>query len=220
VPPFSQYGVPRTGRRPTRKAKDQAEKSLGIWLHRFTCNDDGVRTRAQASLDADEFQQLIQTIIEAPDSKQMSDRQVALSNIEAIAERAAVLNALPLRNDPSGCGRKLHNIRQGRLPPNMKEAALAIVHCVLGTAPEKASVLACLETCIEHSVQRHIEVAQRTALSRINNKRPAPDADADADDVEPYEAPYAASVGEMDATSLVLAGHNGVLAPPPAPPPG
>jgi hypothetical protein len=103
----------------------------------------------------------------------MAERQVALDNIEAIAKRASALNALPLRNDASGCGRKLHNIRQGRLPPQMKETALAIVHRVVGNAPEKAMVLSCLEVCIEQSVQRHVEVAESAALARILPKRVA-----------------------------------------------
>jgi hypothetical protein len=143
---------------------------------------------------------------------QMSDRQVALNNIEAIAERAAILNALPLRGDASGCGRKLHNIRQGRLAPQMKEAALAIVRRVVGTAPEKAMVLSCLETCIEQSVQRHIEVAQSTALSRINNKRPAPE----VADAEPYKIQHVGVVAPPPELDLSIGRHpeNGAAAVP------
>ena len=163
--------IQRSGRRPTRKSTDPTEKSLGIWLHRFTCNDDGVKDRAQGSLSPEEFTTMVRMIEQAPDAKQVSDRQIALANIEAIAERASLLNALPLRGDPSGCGRKLHNIRQGRLGPGMRDEALAIVRRVIGNAPEKANVLQHLEASIEQSVARHTEAAASNTLSRGKAKR-------------------------------------------------
>ena len=200
--------IETTGRRPTRKSRDGNEKSLGIWLHRFTCNDDGVRLpsdltrpaahfisrprrafsrpppsaprvracppqvrdRAQAAVPGDEFCSMVSIIEGAPDSKQVADRAAALANLESIADRAKVLHTLPLRGDASGCGRKLHTIRQGRLGPSMREDALAIVRRVLGGQPENATVLAQLEADIEHSVQRHRE-ALETAISRPG-KRP------------------------------------------------
>ena len=139
--------IQQTGRRPTRKSSDPVEKSLGIWLHRFTCNDDGVKDRAQAALSAEEFSSMVALIENSPDAKQVSDRAIALSNIEQIAERAAALNALPLRGDASGCGRKLHNIRQGRLGPSMRDEALAIVRRVVGNSPQNANVRAPQSCC-------------------------------------------------------------------------
>ena len=67
------------GHRPTRKdcksrSKDPEEKSLGIWLHRFTCNDDRVKDRVRAAMDDTEFNQLLRTIDEAPDAKQVCTR--------------------------------------------------------------------------------------------------------------------------------------------------
>ena len=91
----------------------------------------------------------------------MSDRAIALANIEAIAVRAAALNALPSRGDSSGYGRKLHNIRQGRLGLAIRDEALAIVRRTVGRAPERAAVLAHLEACIEQSVRRHTEQRQQ-----------------------------------------------------------
>ena len=85
---------------------------------------------------------MVALIENSPDAKQVSDRAIALSNIEQIAERAAALNALPLRGDASGCGRKLHNIRQGRLGPSMRDEALAIVRRVVGNSPQNANVRA------------------------------------------------------------------------------
>jgi hypothetical protein len=161
--------IQQTGRRPTRKSSDPVEKSLGIWLHRFTCNDDGVKDRAQAALSAEEFSSMVALIENSPDAKQVSDRAIALSNIEQIAERAAALNALPLRGDASGCGRKLHNIRQGRLGPSMRDEALAIVRRVVGNSPQNANVLKHLEASIEQSVARHTE-AQSLSIGRANKR--------------------------------------------------
>ena len=76
----------------------------------------------------------------SPDAKQAADRSIALSNIQAIAQRAMALRVLPMRGDPSGCGRKLHNLRQGRISSGMKDEALAIVRAVTGDAPENAEV--------------------------------------------------------------------------------
>ena len=190
--------IQEKGRRPTRKSRDSAEKTLGVWLHRFICNDDGVRDRAQKAMPPHEFDFITQAIASAPDAKQVplpppsppptlpptlppthspnysaappptcphalassrledahtpgsavtptppmpprlctlhlctqcpctppaahrvqvTDKQVALSNVEAIAQRALSLQAVPLRGDASGCGKKLHNIRQVRPPP-------------------------------------------------------------------------------------------------------
>lgn len=104
--------IQRVGRRPTRKSRDPAEKTLGTWLHRFICNDDGVKDRASAALPQPEFDFIMRAIETAPDAKQVADKAIALANIEAIAERALQLRAVPLRGDVSGCGKKLHNIRQ------------------------------------------------------------------------------------------------------------
>ena len=128
----------KLGRKPTRKASDPAEKTLGIWLHRFTCNDDGVKERAKQTLAPDEFNAILRTIENAPDAKQVADRATALNNVEAIAYRTLQLQAIPLRGDPSGCGKKLHNIRQGRLAPSMREDAIAIVHRVIGPSSQHA----------------------------------------------------------------------------------
>jgi hypothetical protein len=104
--------IQQVGRRPTRKSEDPTEKTLGIWLHRFICNDDGVKDRARGAMPADEFEFIVGTIEKALDAKQVADKAIALANIEAIARRAFVLKAVPLRGDPSGCGKKLHNVRQ------------------------------------------------------------------------------------------------------------
>jgi hypothetical protein len=81
----------QTGRRPTRKATEQNEKSLGIWLHRFTCNDDGVKDRAQASLTPDEFNYLVTTITQAPDAKQVRARACfACAPVPACTARSLV----------------------------------------------------------------------------------------------------------------------------------
>ena len=121
-----------------------------------------VRDRAQAAVPGDEFCSMVSIIEGAPDSKQVADRAIALANIESIAERAQALHMLPLRGDVSGCGRKLHNIRQGRLAPNMREEALGIVRRVLGGQPENSAVLAQLEASIEQSVARHNEANANT----------------------------------------------------------
>ena len=63
--------IQQMGRRPTRKSRGPAEKTLGIWLHRFTCNDDGVKDRAQNSMPPHEFDFIMQTIESAPDAKQV-----------------------------------------------------------------------------------------------------------------------------------------------------
>ena len=72
---------------------------------------------------------------------QVANRSIALANIEEIAKHTLALNALPLRNDPSGCGRKLHNVRQGRLAPELREEAHSIVMHIIGDAPERAELL-------------------------------------------------------------------------------
>lgn len=149
--------IERYGRRPTRKSTNASEKTLGVWLHRFTCNDDGVKDRARAAMDEAVFRRLLGTIERAPHAKQMSDRASTLANIEPIAHRALVLRGLPLRADPSGYGRKLHNLRQGRVGPDMRDEALAIVHRVIGTDPENATILSELEESILQSVRRHEE---------------------------------------------------------------
>ena len=157
----------KLGRKPTRKASDPAEKTLGIWLHRFTCNDDGVKERAKQTLAPDEFNAILRTIENAPDAKQVADRATALNNVEAIAYRTLQLQAIPLRGDPSGCGKKLHNIRQGRLAPSMREDAIAIVHRVIGPSSQHAHLVKALENVIEHSVTMHSE-------QLVSRGRPAP----------------------------------------------
>ena len=54
--------IERHGRRPTRKSKDPDEKTLGIWLHRFTCNDDGVKDRARQAMSAADFEDTLKRI--------------------------------------------------------------------------------------------------------------------------------------------------------------
>jgi len=154
--------IQEKGRRPTRKSRDSAEKTLGVWLHRFICNDDGVRDRAQKAMPPHEFDFITQAIASAPDAKQVTDKQVALSNVEAIAQRALSLQAVPLRGDASGCGKKLHNIRQGRLGPGLRDAALAIVRRILGSDSNCAGVLAHLEASIELSSARQAEYLAKT----------------------------------------------------------
>ena len=95
--------IQRTGQRPTRKSSDPHEKPLGIWLHRFTCNDDGVQDRARAALPEADFLMMLNAIERAPDAKQAYDRAAALKNLEAIAQRTIELGRVPLRSDPSGC---------------------------------------------------------------------------------------------------------------------
>ena len=63
--------IQQMGRRPTRKSRDPAEKTLGIWLHRFICNDDGVKDRAQNAMPPHEFDFIMQTIESSPDAKQV-----------------------------------------------------------------------------------------------------------------------------------------------------
>jgi len=159
--------IQQMGRRPTRKSRDPAEKTLGIWLHRFICNDDGVKDRAQNAMPPHEFDFIMQTIESAPDAKQVADKQVALSNVEAIAQRALSLQAVPLRGDASGCGKKLHNIRQGRLGPGLRDEALAIVRRILGGDPNCATVLAHLEASIELSSARHADYMARTRMIAV-----------------------------------------------------
>ena len=55
------------------------------------------------------------------------------------------------------CGKKLHNLRQGRLGPDVRDEAIAIVRNVLGGDTENAEILAQLEESIELSVSRHQE---------------------------------------------------------------
>ena len=152
-----------------------------------------------------EYNFILATIDSAPDAKQVADKTIALANIEAIAERALVLRAVPLRGEPrlpfhcpsitfhcptialpsgvplrgerlpllailppsptfshllsqvplrseaSGCGKKLHNIRQGRLGPSLRADALAIVRRVLGAEPRCAAVQAHIEASIEQA---------------------------------------------------------------------
>ena len=129
-----------------------------------------VRDRARMGVPEDEFYSMVSIIEGAPDSKQVADRVVAYANIESIAERAQALHTLPLRGDVSGCGRKLHNIRQGRLAPNMREQALAIVRRVLGGQPENATVLAQLEDSIEQSVAKHKDL-QSSLMARPGKRR-------------------------------------------------
>ena len=62
--------IEANGRRPTRKSKDPEEKTLGIWLHRFTCNDDRVKDRVRASMDETEFNQLLTSVEGSLDAKQ------------------------------------------------------------------------------------------------------------------------------------------------------
>jgi len=62
-----------------------------------------------------------------------------------------------LRGDPSGCGKKLHNVRQGRLGPALHREALQLVRSILGGDPACTAALAHLEASIEQSVTRHSE---------------------------------------------------------------
>ena len=164
--------VKRNGRRPTRNSSDAEEKRLGIWLHRFTSNDDGVKDRARQWLNDDEFEAMVTFIEHAPHVKQVANRSIALANIEQIARHVAAFNALPLRNDPSGCGRKLHNIRQGRLAPELRDEAHVIVHRILGDAPERANLLRNLQATIEMSVARHAFGSHGSSHLRQRNGLP------------------------------------------------
>ena len=66
----------------------------------------------------------------------MANEIVAIENIEAIALRARELRCVPQRDDPSGLGKKLHNLRMGRLAPRLREQALAVVRRILGDDEE------------------------------------------------------------------------------------
>ena len=90
------------GKRPSRQSTAEVERPLGIWLHRFKCNDDGVHDRARAGMSEEEYQRLVETIERAPDAKQLYDRKNTLKNLELIAERAVLLGRLPARRDSSG----------------------------------------------------------------------------------------------------------------------
>ena len=175
-----------------------------------------MRDRAQAALPADEFAAMVTIIEKALDSKQASDRAIALSNIESIAERAAALNALPLRGDVSGCGRKLHNIRQGRLGPSMRDEALAIVRRVVGTAPERAAVLQHLEASIEQSVARHTD-AQNNAIARpgkrlLSSMNPALPLGSNMIPGQQHGGGVGAEAEEVEAAAA-HAQHNGAAMP-------
>lgn len=73
---------------------------------------------------------------------------------------------MPLRDDPSGCGKKLHNLRQGRLSPDVRDAALAAVRSVVGNSAELMEVLRQLEASIDVSVSRfHLGEQQAAAAA-------------------------------------------------------
>ena len=55
---------------------DPEEKTLGIWLHRFSCNDDGVKNRARATCPPDDFRVMLQAIASAPDARQVRRRRL------------------------------------------------------------------------------------------------------------------------------------------------
>ena len=64
------------------------------------------------------------------------------------------LCVIPPINAPR-CGKKLHNIRQGRLAPELRDEAFAIVRRELGDSPESADLLHYLQGAIDMSVARH-----------------------------------------------------------------
>jgi hypothetical protein len=160
--------VLKHGRRPTRNSVDPEEKTLGIWLHRFMCNYEGVKYRTQLSLPPETFELMLATIYNAPDAKQAADRVNALSSIEVIAQQALKLDDMPMRgvSDSSGSGKKLQAIRQGRIGPSMKNEAIAIVRRVLGDDPKNAHIIEQFEEVIEQSVQRHCNSQTERAIDR------------------------------------------------------
>ena len=63
--------IEATGRRPTRKSANPHEKTLGVWLHRFMCNDEGVKDRARQSVGEDDFETIMNRIEASLDAKQV-----------------------------------------------------------------------------------------------------------------------------------------------------
>jgi len=196
--------IESTGRRPTRKSADPQEKTLGVWLHRFMCNDDGVKDRARESVGQDDFERIMGRIEASLDAKQVADRAITIANVETIAQRAKAIKALPLRADPSGCGKKLHNLRQGRLGPDVRDEAIAIVRRVLGTDVEHSEILSQLEEAIELSVSRHQEhgfAARRHKGSSASGQAGSDDAAAPASARSPSVPAIASAALAMESSA-------------------
>ena len=57
-----------------------ARPSPSQWLHRFICNDDGVKERARLAMASEEYEIIVSAIDSALDAKQVADKSIALAN--------------------------------------------------------------------------------------------------------------------------------------------
>lgn len=149
--------IQRHDRRPTRNAPDPAEKSLGVFLHRFLCSYERSRNRMKVTMPMAEYHAVLDIIDAAPNARQVMNRESVLSAIESIAVRSVELGAVPRYADASGAGRKLTDLhRVGRLTPAMRNEALSIVREIV-CAPALFGVRLELERSIKQAAKRAVK---------------------------------------------------------------